>query len=248
MTKYFPHKKLDAYQKSLEFARIALPILEEWPSKVSIRKHLDDATDSILANLAKSVLKSYSDRGIYLLECSLGSVLESAACLDLARIKDLIASSILHKGKRKLQDIARLTIGLRKSWNDRQAEMEESYIIEDSIYFSHEKLHVFQRALELYSDLETNVFSASGLRKKYVHRLDRTCTTLVLNIAEGNGRFSHRDQTRFLNLAENAGMKMSTYLDLLGAVSQTDTKRADNLLLEIMAMLNGIKTGIKNKE
>ncbi len=226
---------------------MVLPILEEWPAAVSIRSHLDDAANSILMNLARAVLKSYSDRGIYLLECSLGSVLECAACMDIGRIKDLMEPPMVHEGKRKLQEVARLTVGLRKSWSNRQAEPEGDYALGDSIYFSHENLHVYQRSLELYEELQHHICSVCGMRDKYIHQLDATATSLVLNIAEGNGRFSKRDQSKFLDLAEEAGTKMSTYLDLMEVLASAGVNQADSLLLEVMAMLNGMKESVGKK-
>ncbi|MEI6972002.1 MAG: four helix bundle protein [bacterium] len=113
MNQYFPHEKLDVYAKSLTFVQLAMGQLESWPATASVRDQLDRATESLLSNLVKAVQWRRSSQGIYFLECSLGSVLECAACLDVAFIKGLLAESELHGGKRLLQAIAQMEVGFR---------------------------------------------------------------------------------------------------------------------------------------
>ena len=65
-------------------------------------------------------------------------------------------------------------------------------------------------------------------------------TGLTVNIAEGNGRFSHLDHGRFLLTAQDAGTKLAAYPDLVQAVSLLHTAVAKSHLRQVMAMLDGL--------
>jgi hypothetical protein len=49
--------------------------------------------------------------------------------------------------------------------------------------------------------------------------VDELSTSLTVNIAEGNGRFSKLDHGTFVSIAEDAGTKLAAYLDLAEAAS-----------------------------
>jgi hypothetical protein len=75
---------------------------------------------------------------------------------------------------------------------------------------------VYQAGLELVAWLETmwNVFSCSAdLRTK----LDKSTTAIVLNIAEGNGRFTGKDQVSFYSTAYKATLHSVSLVDVAGA-------------------------------
>jgi four helix bundle protein len=51
--------------------------------------------------------------------------------------------------------------------------------------------------------------------KDRTHRqLEKAATSLVLNIAEGNGRCSRLDPRRFLEVAASSAVKAAAYLDI----------------------------------
>ena len=63
--------------------------------------------------------------------------------------------------------------------------------------FDHEKLNVYRKAVEFTAWTETFIAvipSKSAVRDQ----LDRASTSVPLNIAEGNGKFSAKDRCRFL--------------------------------------------------
>src|SRR3954466_5798155 len=73
------------------------------------------------------------------------------------------------------------------------------------IYFDHEKLDVYREAIAFCAwtgDL-LNAISAKTAAKD---QLDRASTSIPLNIAEGNGKFSVKDRARFLEMALDVGM------------------------------------------
>ena len=67
-------------------------------------------------------------------------------------------------------------------------------------YFDHEKLDVYRHSIAFcawvgdFLPLITAKTSAKD-------QLDRASTSIPLNIAEGNGKFSARDRARFLEMA-----------------------------------------------
>ncbi len=86
---YFPHEKLDVYSKCLAFSRKTSSLIDHWPTTAAVRDQLDRASESHITNLVRAVQNHGTPKGIYFLECSLGSVLECAACLDVGAVKHL---------------------------------------------------------------------------------------------------------------------------------------------------------------
>lgn len=239
---YFPHEKLDVYSHCLAFARQASSMIDHWPGSVSVRDQFDRASESQITNLARAVQSRGTARGIYFLECSLGSVLECAACLDVGMLKHLLSDAEMRLGKEQLQLIARMEVGLRRSWIPGVHEEEAvPYGKNSGSYFAHESLQVYQRSLQLFEDLEEIILSHENGRPRHLHRIDRHATSLVLNIAEGNGRFSHLDHGKFIEIAEEAGINLAAYLDLVEVRCTTDIEPSKRLLREVMAMLSGLK-------
>jgi four helix bundle protein len=237
-----PHEQLHVYSKALAFAKLAGEWIDAWPTRWAVRGQLDRAMESIIANLARSARYQRTDKGTYLLECSLGSVLECAACLDVAQCRQLLDGSKVRDGKLMLQEVARMEVGLRKSWSEstRVREESETYSACEERFFSHESLDVYQRSLQLHGALG-GIFLGERREHRYVKRIDELSTSLTLNIAEGNGRFSNRDHGSFADLAEDAATKLAAYLDLMVAAWDMDMGRAKALLRETLAMLGGLR-------
>ena len=240
MERYFPHEQLDVYGVALRFAALVDGMLATWASSWAVHGQLDRAVESVVINLAKAARLRATDAGVYSIECSLGSVLECAACMDVASCRGLVDATRMNSAKDILRQIARMEVGLRKSWEARLREQTEAYGTESEIYFRHESLEVYQRSLQVHKALDA-VWQIGQERTRYVKRIDELTTSLTLNIAEGNGRFSKVDHRKFLGTAEDAGTKLAAYLDLLAPASLVDTKRIKYYLREVMAMLSGLR-------
>ncbi len=239
MERYFPHEQLDVYGVALGFATLADGLLATWESSWAVHGQLDRAVESVVTNLAKAARLRATDAGIFSIECSLGSVLECAACMDVASCRGLVDVTRMNSAKDVLRQIARMEVGLRKSWEASVREQAEAYDIDSEIYFRHESLEVYQRSLQVHEALDA-VWRIGQKRTRYVKRIDELTTSLTLNIAEGNGRFSMVDHRKFLGTAEDAGTKLAAYLDLLPPASLVDAKRVKCYLREVMAMLSGL--------
>jgi four helix bundle protein len=83
-------------------------------------------------------------------------------------------------------------------------------------YFDHEKLDVYRYSIAFcawvgdFLPLITAKTSAKD-------QLDRASTSIPLNIAEGNGRFSVKDRARFLEMARGSALECAACLDVLVA-------------------------------
>ncbi|MDO9265229.1 MAG: four helix bundle protein [Desulfosalsimonadaceae bacterium] len=66
--------------------------------------------------------------------------------------------------------------------------------------FDHEKLNVYQTSIKFIVWLQKIM---EGVPKKYAvyDQLDRASTSIALNIAEGNGKYSRRDRCRYFDIA-----------------------------------------------
>ncbi len=240
MTQYFPHEQLDVYRVALKFAALADELLCSWPSSWAVHDQFDRAMESIVTNLAKAARLRATDAGVYSIECSLGSVLECAACLDVAFLRHLLDISRVHSAKELLQQVARMEVGLRASWDRSVREQSEAYAAESGTYFLHESLKVYQRSLQVHEALDV-LWQGDQMRHRHARRVDDLSTSLTVNIAEGNGRFSKIDHSKFLGIAEDTGTKLAAYLDLVAPASLPDVDCVKSYLREVMAMLSGLR-------
>lgn len=105
--------------------------------------------------------------------------------------------------------------------------------------FHHEKLTVYQRALEFASwsqDLIESLTKKTSTRDQ----LERAGDSIALNIAEGNGKFSQKDRARFFQIAHSSALECAACLDLLVArrcCAGSTVARGKSILEEIVKML-----------
>jgi four helix bundle protein len=108
--------------------------------------------------------------------------------------------------------------------------------------FDHEKLRVYQEALRFVAWVDPIL---EKLPPKIAARdqLDRASTSTVLNIAEGNGKRSHPDRCRYLDIARGSVVECAACLDLLAVKGKLNGEEADagkSILLGIVSMLAGL--------
>ena len=110
------------------------------------------------------------------------------------------------------------------------------------IYFDHEKLDVYREAIAFCAWVGEllNTISAKAATKD---QLDRASTSIPLNIAEGNGKFSGKDRARFLEIARGSTLECAACLDVLVARKLTTLEQIDPAkenLARIVQMLMGM--------
>jgi four helix bundle protein len=249
----FNHEKLNVYQRSLTFNAKVSTWTDQWDSKHAVRDQLSRAAGSILENtaMASAAFSSFKQRSI---DYAIGSALECAGCLDLAGIKGFVDESIVQAEKRELSQIVRMLVGLKKSWERQDQVMREDraeYATEnsrDDILFHHETLDVYRASL----DAAKAIYSSAGfnnLPNPEFRRLDELLTSIVLNIAEGNGRFARTDQARFIRTAHESAVKLAARLDLCVARGFLSNEVRDwkELLERVAAMTRGMCKSFQNK-
>ena len=82
--------------------------------------------------------------------------------------------------------------------------------------FDHEKLNVYQTAVKSVawsSDLLTDIPKSISVHDQF----DRASTSIPLNIAEGNGKYTPADRCRFLDIARGSALKCAACFDALVA-------------------------------
>jgi four helix bundle protein len=79
-------------------------------------------------------------------------------------------------------------------------------------------------------------------------QLDRASVSIVLNVAEGSGRFGPADKAHFYLIARGSAMECLAAVSLLQArslVSPEIYRRSRSLLTRIVAMLTGLSTAMR---
>jgi len=82
--------------------------------------------------------------------------------------------------------------------------------------FHHEKLTVYQRALE-FAAWPQDLIESLAKRTSTRDHLERSGHSVALNIAEENGKFSKKDRARFFQIAHGSALESAACLDLLVA-------------------------------
>jgi len=107
--------------------------------------------------------------------------------------------------------------------------------------FFHEKLHCYQRARDLLTELG---YELKGWPQGYgflADQLKRASSSILLNLAEGNHRRTRKERRRFFNIAQASAAEVAAILDVAGSFgiisskSQMDKKRES---LEITKMIS----------
>jgi len=114
------------------------------------------------------------------------------------------------------------------------------------IYFAHEKLQAYQSSLQFVR------WSEAVLEKlpktAAVHgQLDRAGTSIPLNIAEGNAKFTSADKCRYFDTAHGSAVECAACLDLLfikQVLTEAELDEGKKLLSDIVALVLGL---IKSK-
>ena len=106
--------------------------------------------------------------------------------------------------------------------------------------FDHERLDVYQDTIRFISWVDTLL---EGIPKGLaVHtQLDRASTSIPLNIAEGNGKYTPADRCRFFDIARGSALECAACLDVLVAkkrIEKADSGKA--MLVRIVSMLVGL--------
>jgi four helix bundle protein len=105
--------------------------------------------------------------------------------------------------------------------------------------FAHEKLIAYQRAIEFVAWSQPLIESLPA-KCAVRSQLDRASTSIPLNLAEGNVKFSVADRARFLQIAQGSTVECAACLDVTAArklKEEAELIEGKKLLFEIASML-----------
>ena len=108
--------------------------------------------------------------------------------------------------------------------------------------FDHERLKVYQEALRFISWVGP-LIEEMPTKLPVRDQLDRASTSIVLNLAEGNGKRSHPDRCRYFDIARGSTVECAACLDVLVARGQLARETAEvgkAMLFEVVAMTAGL--------
>ncbi|MFZ5564902.1 MAG: four helix bundle protein [Thermodesulfobacteriota bacterium] len=108
--------------------------------------------------------------------------------------------------------------------------------------FDHEKLRVYRAAIDFIVWLQ-NIMKNIPKQQAVYGQLDRASTSIVLNIAEGNGKSLPRDRCRFLDIARGSALECAAALDILvakGILEEKQVEKGKEILQGIVSMLVGL--------
>src|SRR6266498_4890675 len=111
-----------------------------------------------------------------------------------------------------------------------------------TVRFDHEKLSVYQRSLRFIAWL-TELLERVAPRLSVYSQLHRASTSIPLNIAGGNGRFTADDRCRFFDIARGSTLECAAALDVLVAkkvLTRMDIDAGKVDLAEMVSMMAGL--------
>ena len=106
----------------------------------------------------------------------------------------------------------------------------------------HEKLEVYQSSLAFIAWLEP-ILQQMPKSLSATDQLDRASTSIPLNIAEGNGKYTGADRCRFFDIARGSALERAAALDVLvakGRCPGEDVQAGKDRLWSIVSMLVGL--------
>ncbi len=109
-------------------------------------------------------------------------------------------------------------------------------------WFNHERLEVYQEAISFVAWLST-ILDTNLKLGDVRDQLDRASTSIPLNIAEGNGKFSEKDRCRFFDIAHASALECAAGLDVLVAKRKFSTgeiQHGKSSLQRVVNMLVGL--------
>lgn len=116
--------------------------------------------------------------------------------------------------------------------------------------FDHEKLKVYNEAVAFVAWVGP-VIDELPAKLSARDQLDRASTSIVLNLAEGNGKRSRSERCRFFNIARGSTVECAACLDVLVARRKADARIAEagkEKLVEIVSMIAGLIARFSSSE
>lgn len=108
--------------------------------------------------------------------------------------------------------------------------------------FSHEKLIVYNRSLDFVEFVE-KILSRMKDRLNVYDQIDKSSTSIPLNIAEGTGKFSVKDKNKYFDIARGSATESAACLDVMFGrkrITEEERNEGKEILYDIVSMLIGL--------
>ncbi|PAW89112.1 MAG: diversity-generating retroelement protein bAvd family protein [Pedosphaera sp. Tous-C6FEB] len=108
--------------------------------------------------------------------------------------------------------------------------------------FDHEKLEAYQQSLA-FIRWSTALLDKLPAKLSVCDQLDRASTSVPLNIAEGNGKFTSPDRCRYLDSARGSALECAACLDVLvakGRATEAEIDPGKQMLRRVVSLLVGL--------
>jgi four helix bundle protein len=112
---------------------------------------------------------------------------------------------------------------------------------------THESLTVYQRSIEFVAWATEVCQSNSAVTGEIQSQFKRAFISIPLNIAEGSGKQSPRDQAKFYDIARGSALECAACLDVLVAmkiIASPETTRGKSFIIEIVSMLTALSRSV----
>jgi len=109
-------------------------------------------------------------------------------------------------------------------------------------WFDHERLEVYQEAIAFIAWLSA-ILDGTVRIGEVKDQLNRASTSIPLNIAEGNGKYTPKDRCRFFDIAYGSALECAAGLDILVAKAKLTSQQVrpgKDSLQRIVRMLIGL--------
>ena len=113
-------------------------------------------------------------------------------------------------------------------------------------YFDHEKLVAYQRSIQFVA-WASQLMEGLPSRLAVSDQLDRASTSVPLNIAEGNGKYTAPHRCRYFENARGSARECAACLDVLvakGKCTAEQTQSGKALLHETVCLVVGLTRSI----
>jgi four helix bundle protein len=110
------------------------------------------------------------------------------------------------------------------------------------VWFAHEKLEVYRQVIAFIAWL-TELLEATARLGEVKDQLERASSSVALNIAEGNGKYSPKDRCRFFDTAHGSALECAAGLDILVARRKLTTDQirpGKECLQQVIRLLLGL--------
>jgi len=115
--------------------------------------------------------------------------------------------------------------------------------------FDHEKLKAYQQAIQFVVWV-TPLIEQLEKSRSVRDQLDRASTSVPLNIAEGNAKFSMKDRCRYLDIADGSAVECAAALDVLVAqkrLKSDDVRDGKLILQQVVSLVMGLRNNAQSR-